>query len=541
MRHIFLIVTLFLILIGCSKSSDPTADRSTFSLTRFAIDEKEGNIFKGIAIKPKITLIFDKAVDKKNIEQNVELFYNGTKYGLDFNFSSDNKTVTIFPKVNLSPLSSYHLVIRSTLIAQSGERLDSEKDYTFTTAIDSTDKFPRISTEELLTKVQRQTFSYFWDFAHPASGMIRERNTSGDVVTTGGSGFGVMAIISAAERGFITKSQGMERVKKIVSFLKSADRYHGAFSHWYNGNTGKTVPFSQKDDGADLVETALLFQGLLAARNYFNDIALSEDITALYNAVEWSFFRNNQKGLFWHWSPTYAWDMNLKVKGWNEALILYVLAAGSPTFPIDKEDYEEGWANNGGIQNGSLYYGITLPLGPERGGPLFISQYSFLGLNPHGLKDKYADYELQVRSHTLINRAYCIANPHNFYGYSAQCWGLTASDSYDGYSAHSPTNDRGVISPTAALSSMPYTPEESLDALEFMYYKLGDRIWGEYGFKDAFSLDKLWFADSYLAIDQGPIIIGIENYRSGLLWSLFMQCPEVKNGLTKLDFTSPNI
>src|SRR5690606_16598126 len=383
---------------------------------------------------------------------------------------SDNKTVTIFPKVNLSPLSSYHLVIRSTLIAQSGERLDSEKDYTFTTAIDSTDKFPRISTEELLTKVQRQTFSYFWDFAHPASGMIRERNTSGDVVTTGGSGFGVMAIISAAERGFITKSQGMERVKKIVSFLKSADRYHGAFSHWYNGNTGKTVPFSQKDDGADLVETALLFQGLLAARNYFNDIALSEDITALYNAVEWSFFRNNQKGLFWHWSPTYAWDMNLKVKGWNEALILYVLAAGSPTFPIDKEDYEEGWANNGGIQNGSLYYGITLPLGPERGGPLFISQYSFLGLNPHGLKDKHADYELQVRSHTLINRAYCIANPHNFYGYSAQCWGLTASDSYDGYSAHSPTNDRGVISPTAALSSMPYTPEESLDALEFMYY-----------------------------------------------------------------------
>lgn len=541
MRHIFLIVTLFLILIGCSKSSDPTADRITFSLTRFAIDEKEGNIFKGIAIKPKITLIFDKAVDKKNIEQNVELFYNGIKYGLDFNFSSDNKTVTIFPKVNLSPLSSYHLVIRSTLIAQSGERLDSEKDYTFTTAIDSTDKFPRISTEELLTKVQRQTFSYFWDFAHPASGMIRERNTSGDVVTTGGSGFGVMAIISAAERGFITKSQGMERVKKIVSFLKSADRYHGAFSHWYNGNTGKTVPFSQKDDGADLVETALLFQGLLAARNYFNDIELSEDITALYNAVEWSFFRNNQKGLFWHWSPTYAWDMNLKVKGWNEALILYVLAAGSPTFPIDKEDYEEGWANNGGIQNGSLYYGITLPLGPERGGPLFISQYSFLGLNPHGLKDKYADYELQVRSHTLINRAYCIANPHNFYGYSAQCWGLTASDSYDGYSAHSPTNDRGVISPTAALSSMPYTPEESLDALEFMYYKLGDRIWGEYGFKDAFSLDKLWFADSYLAIDQGPIIIGIENYRSGLLWSLFMQCPEVKNGLTKLDFTSPNI
>lgn len=286
-------------------------------------------------------------------------------------------------------------------------------------------------------------------------------------------------------------------------------------------------------------------QGLLTARQFFNEgnaeeNSLRDDINTLWNAVEWNWFtRNNQKVLYWQWSPNYDWDMNHQLKGWNEGLITYVLAASSPAFPISKDVYDEGWASNGGMQNGKSYYGIQLPLGPSNGGPLFFAHYSFLGINPKGLTDAYANYELQNKAHTLINYNYCRQNPKGFYGYSNSCWGLTASDdNKNGYLAHEPNNDNGVISPTAALSSMPYTPNESMKALNFFYYKLGDKIFKEYGFADAFSLNDTWFADSFLAIDQGPIIVMIENYRSGLLWNLFTSCPEVKSGMRNLGFSA---
>lgn len=417
-----------------------------------------------------------------------------------------------------------------------------------TFVVDSTDKFPVISDEALLTLVQKQTFKYFWDFAHPVSGLARERNTSGDVVTSGGSGFGIMTIPVAIERGFITRAEGLQRIQKITGFLKTnTQKFHGAFPHWINGSTGAVVAFSTKDDGADLVETSYLIQGLLTARQYFNgtdatETALRNDINTIWHGVEWDWFRkNNENVLYWHWSPTYNWDMNLPIKGWNECLITYALALSSPTHPIPKIVYDNGWTGNGSFANGKDYYGITLPLGGAYGGPLFFSQYSFLGLNPKLLIDKYANYFNQNRNHALINYNYCKTNPLKYYGYSDQCWGLTASDIPDGYTASSPTNDQGIIAPTAALSSFPYTPVESMKALKFFYYKLGDKIWGAYGFYDAFSLKQPWFANSYLAIDQGPIIIMIENHRSQLLWNLFMSCPEIKTGLKNLDFQSPGL
>jgi hypothetical protein len=410
-------------------------------------------------------------------------------------------------------------------------------------AIDSTDKFPVIPDEELLTLVQKQTFRYFWDFGHPVSGMARERNTSGDVVTSGGSGFGIMTIPVAIERKFITRTQGLERMQKIVAFLnEKAQTFHGAFPHWLNGATGAVVPFSTKDNGADLVETSLLVQGLLTARQYFNgndneETALRNDINKIWHAVEWDWFtKNNEEVLYWHWSPSYGWDMNLPIRGWNECLITYALAASSPTHPIGKSVYEKGWTRNGSFVNSREYYGIKLPLGADYGGPLFLSHYSFLGINPIELTDSFTNYFTQNRNHSLINYNYCKTNPAKHAGYSDSCWGLTASDIPDGYNANSPTSDKGVISPTAALSSLPYTPEESMRALRFFYYKLGDKLWGEYGFRDAFSIDERWFADSYLAIDQGPIIIMIENHRSALPWNLFMSCPEVKTGLKKIGF-----
>jgi hypothetical protein len=410
----------------------------------------------------------------------------------------------------------------------------------------------RLTDDELLTLVQRQTFKYFWDFAHPVSGLSRERTNSkrlpnNEIVTFGGSGFGVMALIVGVERRFVTREQGVERMLKILNFLdRDAQHYRGIWPHWMNGTTGETVSFSRKDDGADLVETAFMFEGLLSAHQYFTQDTPDERrirslINKLWREAEWDFFtQGGQDVLYWHWSPNHGWAMNHPIKGHNECHIVYILAASSPTYPVKESVYHRGWANANTFKNGREYYGINLPLGPDFGGPLFFTHYSYMGLDPRGLKDRYADYWEQMVNHTLINRQYCIENPNRFKGYNAQCWGLTASDGDKGYSAHSPKNDRGVITPTAALSSMPYTPEYSMDALRYFYYEL-DPLWGEYGFKDAFNLTENWFAPSYLAIDQGPIIVMIENHRTQLLWKLFMSHPDVQNGLKRLGFTSPHI
>ena len=373
--------------------------------------------------------------------------------------------------------------------------------------------------------------------------MARERSTSSDIVTIGGTGFGIMAMIVGAERKMIDRDDVVERIQKIVTFLKeNCTSYHGAYAHWLNGTTGITVKFSDKDNGADLVETSFLFQGLLTARQYFKNQTIEEkqlrqDITELWKAVDWNWFRKNgENRLYWHWSPEFGWEMNMPIGGWNECLITYILAASSPVSPISKEVYTEGWAHNGEIRNGNVYYDYILPLGNANGGPLFFTHYSFLGLNPKGLHDSFADYWTQNKNHALINYNYCVHNPKGYVGYSENCWGLTASDGDKGYSAHSPDNDLGVIAPTAALASMPYTPEQSMQALHYFYYKLGDKLWKEYGFVDAFNLSTKWFDNQFLAVDQGPIVVMLENYRSGLLWKLFMSCPDIQKGLDRLGF-----
>lgn len=408
-----------------------------------------------------------------------------------------------------------------------------------------------LSDDELLDLVQKQTFRYFWDFAHPVSGLARERSNpppaQEDVVTTGGSGFGIMAIVVATERKWISRDSAASRLLKIVRFLGKANHYHGIFPHWMNGTTGKTFPFSRNDDGADLVESSFLFQGLLTARQYFNGDSPQEKelvnrIRSLWNDAQWNWFtRGGLSMLFWHWSPNQGWKMNHEIRGWNECLITYVLAASSPAYDVGPEVYNRGWANSNHFKNGREYYGIKLPLGFDFGGPLFFTHYSFLGLDPRGLKDRHADYWEQNKNHVLINREHCVRNPKNYKGYGENSWGLTASDNHRGYAAHSPTEDLGVISPTAALSSFPYTPEYSMKALRHFYENLGDKIWSQYGFVDAFNETENWYAKSHLAIDQGPIIVMIENYRSGLLWKLFMSNEEIQAGLRKLGFESPHL
>jgi hypothetical protein len=351
-----------------------------------------------------------------------------------------------------------------------------------------------------------------------------------------------MALIVGMERGYISRSEGLAQLEKILGFLENCDRWHGAWPHWLNGSTGKVVPFSSKDDGGDLVETSFMVQGLLAMRQYMNKAApdealLADRIDALCDGVEWDWFTRGENVLYWHWSPNSGWTVNLKIEGYNETLITYVLAASSLTHGVSADVFHKGYMRNGAIVNGNSYYGYVLPLGYDYGGPLFFTHYSFLGLDPRNLSDRYADYWQQNVNQALINQAYCIANPHNYIGYSADCWGLTASDNQQGYSAHSPTNDLGVITPTAAVSSIPYTPEASMKAIHHFYYRLGDRLWGNYGFYDAFNVTYGWWADSYISIDQGPVVVMIENYRTALLWDLFMSCPEVQAGLDKLGFS----
>jgi hypothetical protein len=547
LKQYLLFLLLVFISFSCKKDSDNTPLPDAFVVNTILIDNKEvyTKLFD-VSETPTLTIKFSTVIDRTTA-RSISLKENGnTEVATSLSFKNNDSTVVLKPQSPLKKYTRYVLELPVTLQSAQKASLSSSIKSTFVTVLDSTDKFPRISDAELLTLVQRQTFKYFWDFGHPVSGLARERNSSGDLVTTGGSGFGIMAIVTGVHRNFITRQQGLERLQKTVTFLKTkADRYHGVFPHWLNGVTGKTIPFSTNDNGADLVETSFLMQGLLTARQYFDgtdpaETALRNDINQLWDGVEWNWFRkNNEKVLYWHWSPDKGWAMNMQIRGWNEALVTYVLAASSRTDAIPKEVYDNGWARNGDMRNGNTHFGYKLPLGPFNGGPLFWAHYSFLGINPNGLSDAYANYQTQVVNHAKINYEYSKSNPKRHYGYSDQNWGLTASDIPNGYTASEPSNDIGVIAPTAALASFPYTPEESMKALHFFYYKLGNRLWGDMGFYDAFSLKDQWFATSTLAIDQGPIIVMIENYRSGLLWDLFTSSPEVKQGMRNLGFQAP--
>ena len=405
--------------------------------------------------------------------------------------------------------------------------------------------------EALIDAVQRQTLRYFWDGADAASGLALDRRTVGGEpdgkVAIGGSGFGVMALIVAVERGWVPRGAALERLRTMLDALGRATRYHGAFPHFIDGASGATIPMSDKDDAADLVETSFLLMGLLCARRYFSEDTaaarrLRADIDTLWHGVEWDWFtRGGRDVLYWHWSPTHGWAMNHEVRGWNECLVTYLLAVAAPRHAVAPEVYHRGFAAGQGFVNRKAYYGIELPLGMPYGGPLFFTQYSFLGLDPHGLVDRYADYWDLNRRHVQINRAHCIANPHGHRGYGESCWGLTASDDPDGYLAHAPDTDNGTLTPTAALASLPYAPAEVMQVLRHLLRTHGERVWKEYGFVDAFCEGRDWFAQTFLAIDQGPIVVMMENHRTGLLWKLFMDVPEVQAGLRALDFSSPHL
>ncbi len=552
MKKLFIFSLALILFASCKKDSSSNKPAGTpFKFVSASVNNVPINGLNAFNVNanPVIAITFSAPIDTTTTAANISLTGNSNTLAIHYSYANNDSTLIIQSNTPLQTLSNYTLTVLEYLKSKTDSILKVNTYVHLITAIDSTDKFQQISDSALLTLVQQQTFKYFWDNANPVSGMARERNSDAVTDATGGTGFGVMGIITGVNRNFISRTQATTRLLTLVNFLNDTTkvkRYHGAFSHWINGATGATIPFGTLDNGGDIVETSYLLEGLLCARQYFNNTAdanetsLRNTIDSIWYHVDWNWYRqNNQNVLTWNWSPNYNWSINVQVSGWDEALITYVLAASSPTNAIPKIVYDNGWAHNGGMKNGNKYYGYTLPLGPDKGGPLFFEHYSFMGINPNGLADAYAKYDTQTVNHSQINYQYCIANPHGYYGYSSQCWGLTASDVPSGYNANEPDNDIGVISPTAAVSSLPYTPVASMQAIRFFYYKLGDKLWGQYGFKDAFSLQQLWFDNDYLAIDQGPQIAMIENYRSGLLWSLFTSCPEIKTGLQNLGFTAP--
>lgn len=421
-----------------------------------------------------------------------------------------------------------------------------------------------MSDDELLTMLQEACFRYYWEGAHPAAGTTLE-NIPGDdrIVATGASGFGIMALIVGVDRGFITREQALGRLAKIVTFLENAPRYHGVWSHFMDGATGRTLPvFDMFDNGGDLVETAFLMEGLLTARQYFNGTSaaerdLSSRISRLWEAVEWDWYRRSpdSPALYWHWSPDWSWHINHQITGFNECMIVYLLAIASPTHGVTAQLYYSGWANqkasgakyrrgwsgsSEGDQyaNGHSYYGIKLDVGVGSGGPLFFTHYSYMGFDTRGLHDRFTDYFQNNRNMARINLAYSESNPGHYQGYGANFWGLTASDGPDGYMPHEPTprDDDGTMTFTGALSSFPYTPKASMAMLKHIYRDLGGKVWGVYGPRDAINLSQDWVSPIYMGLNQAPITVMIENYRTGLIWKLFMSNPEIKPMLNKIGF-----
>jgi hypothetical protein len=418
--------------------------------------------------------------------------------------------------------------------------------------------YPLLTDDELLDKVQQESLKYFWEYAETNSKLARERyhvedpGNDAQIVTTGGSGFGLMSLIVGIERGFVPRAEAVSKLTTALNFLENADRFHGAWPHWMNGSNGNVIPFSTYDNGGDLVETSFICQALICMREYFKngtaeEQALAQKADDLWKGVEWSWYTKGENVLYWHWSPNYQWQMNFKLLGFDETFITYILAKASPTYPISNAVYTQGWARSGAIVSSGNSYGLPKIFnhnGTNSVGPMFWSHYSFLGLDPRGLSDQYANYWDLTHNHAKIMLNYCVANPSNFKSYSDKFWGLTASytrntNGTTGYTAHQPNNDRGVVTPTAALSNFPYTPVESMKFLRYLYFEKRSKFVGVAGPYDAVSPQfNDWVTKRYLAIDQGTIIPMIENYRTGLLWNLFMEAPEVRAGLQNLGFTS---
>ncbi len=384
---------------------------------------------------------------------------------------------------------------------------------------------------------QRKIIDYFYTGAHPTTGMAFNHNTVKSILTTGATGFGVMAIIAGVERGWIDRAVAAGHIVKIVRFLKTVKRYEGAWSHWYSPD-GRTVRFGNQVDAGEIVETAFLLGGLLTACEYFDrdneaEKEIRETTTFFGETVNWRHYVHDGK-FYWIWHADKN-EYELPIVGWNECLLVYILAMAAPEpHNVPPSVYRSCWQGYRFAHPGRKTYGYPLPLGTNQyGSCLFLSQYSFLGLDPRRMRDEFACYWTQNLGHTMINRHYCVHEAPSEYKYSELDWGLTACGGCSGrpgYKARAPFDDDGVLAPTAAISAFPYTPFYSTQVL-LNLKKNFPELDGEFGFGISYCPKDHQVNKEYLAIEQAPMAIMMENYRSGLLWNLLMKNENVRKGL----------
>lgn len=426
-----------------------------------------------------------------------------------------------------------------------------------TTVSDSYVKAPfiasKLTDDELMDLVQQKAILRFTEGAHPETGMAIERtdpNAYGGIplLATGGTGFGIQAIIVGVSRGWVDRNDALDQLHRITDYLEEAPKFNGAFPHFYNARTNGVYSMFRMDTGADIVETSFLMNGLLAARQFFSganeqESMLRDKINTLWENVDWNHHTKNgaENMLFWHWSPEHEFGTNARIRGFNECMITYIMAASSPTHPISPDAYHQGWTENWDKRYKTLPDGKPDLLVPA---PAFFEAFNFSGVDPRGLSDTYADDYFDLsRARLLQQREWAIKNPLGFKGYGENFWGFSESDGPTEYHACAPSldRDRGTVAPYAVACAMPFAPEEAMAAMHHLYNEWGDKIWGPYGFNGALNPSKKWYSNDTVAIHQAQIPISIENHRSGLMWGLIMSCPEIQNGLTRLGFESPRL
>jgi hypothetical protein len=413
-----------------------------------------------------------------------------------------------------------------------------------------------------LDQLERDTFAFFWETTPSGTGLTPDRAPGTDVSSVAAVGFALTAYLIGAERGYVTRAAAAERTLVTLRTLwqapqgpgaRGAAGYRGLFYHFVDGRAGLRVDQSE----LSTIDTALLMAGVLAAQVYFDredapERSIRDLADELYRRVDWSWASSARHAplLSMGWSPEGGF-LDDDWRGYNEAMILYLLALGSPTHPIEPKAWE-AWTGT---------YVWDVDHGPPMlaFGPLFGHQYSHSWIDFRGIQDPYmrargSDYFVNSTRATYANRAYCIANPGGWSGYGELVWGLTASDGpaeeapFRAYWARGAvadaTADDGTLAPTAVGGSVPFAPEITIPTLMNLRARFGDRLYGKYGFKDAFNLTypkgsgspSGWFDDQYLAIDQGPILLMVENHRSGFVWDLMKRSPYVTSGLVRAGF-----
>ncbi len=426
-----------------------------------------------------------------------------------------------------------------------------------------------LSTEFNLDDLQRRTFNYFWDLADPESGLIPDRWPTESFCSIAAMGFGLTSYIVGIENGYISRKIAAERIRDQMRFLYHLPQsnamhavagYKGFFYHFIDMKNGTRY----KDVELSTVDTGWLMAGILSCQSYFDgddltETAIRDLADSLYRRVEWDWFLNDNDLLSMGWFPDRGF-LKAQWDGYNEAMLLIIMALGSTTHPVPAICWENWtkpyiWGD---------YYGYEM----VNFGPLFGHQYSHMYVDFRGIYDRYMaakgiDYFENARRATYSNRAYCIANPRHFNDYSDTIWGLTACDGpgdkkvdingsvikFMGYSARGAAVnyhvDDGTIAPTAAGGSIPFAPEICIPALKAMYEKYGSALYDTYGFRDAFNPTFTfgpeningWFDKDYIGIDQGPIVIMIENYKTGLIWKVMKKNKYIIAGLKKAGFS----